>query len=164
MEDDTIKLLKRILESYKDVSRRIVQLEAEIKQTRAANMSPSAALMTGMPRSGAIHDLSEYAARQDELLRELRKQYNTALERKKLTVQLIDELSSESEKLILWYRYIELDKDGGMMRLEDIADKTEYSFSGVRYIIDSGLGHLAKKWERISWKYEKLLPDSEDEV
>lgn len=156
---DDIKAVKELLASYKDASRRALQLEIEIEQLKVSSMSPSGVRYDGMPRSGKISDpTAEYAERADALLRELKRQYADCLAKKKIVIQMIEETPSETEKLILWYRYIKLDRDGRLMRYEKIAVETEYSYGGVRHIIDQAHKHLAERWPEISKKYENLLP------
>lgn len=158
---DSKQEIKNLLASYKDVSRRIVQLEAEIELTRISQMAPSAQTLSAMPKAhNATYDLSDYAARCDELLVELRKQYTAALKKKRLVIQLIDELDDETEKLVLWYRYIKLEQDGRLMRYEMIAVKTSYTYGGVRHIIERAYNSLVEKWPEISKKYLETLAES----
>lgn len=155
---DNVKAVKELLSSYKDASRRALQLEIEIDLLRAGSMSPSGIRYDGMPKSHKIYDLSEYAAKADELLTELKRQYEDCLLKKRIVIQMIEETPSETERLILWYRYVKLDKDGRLMWYEKIAVETGYSYGGVRYIIGQAHKHLAEKWPEIAEKYEKLLP------
>lgn len=155
---DDIRAVKELLASYKDASRRALQLEIEIEQLRVGNMSPSGVHYDGMPKTHTIHDLSEYAEKADELLEELKKQYAICLEKKRIVIQLIEEAPSETEKLILWYRYIKLDRDGRLMWYEKIAVETGYSYGGIRYIIGQAHRHLAEKWPEIIKKYPEILP------
>ena len=156
---DNLQAVKDFLTSYRDIKRRIVQIEAEIELTRLDKMAPSAQLISDMPKAHNTYDLSDYAAKCDALLSDLRSQYDAAIERKRLVIKVIEtETDSEAERLLLWYRYIDLEPDGRLMRYEAIAVKTAYSYGSVRYILRQAHAHLAENWEKICKKYRNTLP------
>lgn len=150
---DNVREVKALLTSYRDASRRALLLKIEIEQLRNSTRYPSSSLLDGMPRSHEKHDLSDYASKADALLRELQRQYNDVLAKKKMVAELIEEAPSENERLMLWLRYVRLEKDGSLMWYETIADKTGYSNGGVRKIINNALIHIAEKWPEIREKY-----------
>lgn len=152
-----IKTMREILGSYRDAVRRADEIQQELGRIRDSYASISSQLMNGMPRSSKIHDLSEFAEKVDDLLQELHKQYDVCVTKKRLIAQLIDEAETETERLLLWYRFVKLEKDGRLMWYERIAVETGYSYGGVRYIIDQGLQSLVRKWPEISVKYQDLL-------
>lgn len=155
---DDVRMVKNLLASYKDASRRALQLEIEIEQLRLDSTTPGGVKYDDMPKAHRIHDLSDYAAKADALLAELQRQYGDILDKKKLVARLIEEAPTEQERLILWYRYIKLRKDGRLMSYEEIAVQTHYSFGSINHILGMAHRHLAEKWPEISEKYDKVLP------
>ena len=153
------KTVKDFLMSYKNASRRALQLEIEIEQLRLNKMSPAGVAYDSMPKSHRIIDLSEYAAKVDDLLIELRGQYDECLEKKRLIILLIEEAPTETERMILWDRYVSLEKNGMLKSYERIAVERGYSYAGVKKILNRAYMHLAEKWPEISEKYDKFLPD-----
>lgn len=152
-----VKTMRELLGSYRDAVRRADEIQMELGRIRDNYASISSQALDGMPHSAKIHDLSEFAEKVDDLLRELRTQYDACVTKKRLIAQLIDEADTETQRLLLWYRFIKLEKDGRLMWYERIAVETGYSYGGVRYIIDQGLQSIVDRWPEISAKYEGLL-------
>ena len=147
--DETRDEIKRFLASYIYAIRRADQIEIEIEYARQSQIMPSKGL-DGMPRSFKISDLSDYAVRIDDLLKELCGQYNKVTLRKRLVIQLIDQLESETEKLILWYRYVTTDARGNRLSWDKIGDKARYSPDYARKLRDKAVESLLPIWPEFS--------------
>lgn len=152
-----VKSMRELLGSYRDAVRRAAEIQLELEKIRDGYSSISAQAMDGMPHVSRVHDLAEYAEKVDDLLQELRRQYDACITKKRLIAQLIDEAENETQRLLLWYRYIKLEKDGRLMWYDRIAVETGYSYGGVRYIIDQGLQSIVDRWPEISAKYQDLV-------
>lgn len=146
--------VKSLLESYRVVEVRIRQIEEDIELIRQEHVMPSRGI-DGMPRTHKIHDLSDFAVRLDELLAELRIQYDRIIDKKRLVIRLVNELPNETELSILWYRYLRLEpgRDARLMDPAEIGEKFGYSERQVYRYIESGLLHLAEIWPTIKEKY-----------
>lgn len=111
---------KAYLRRYLEAKRKQEVLEKEIDELRIERMTPSGLKQDGMPRgSGSGGDLSEYAARLDEMDRELRHQLCEKLRIRKEIVERMESMKDESESLVLRMRYIH------GMKMDQIADKIE---------------------------------------
>lgn len=96
---------KEYLRSYIPAVGAARRLEEEIEQLRADKMAP-ALVMDDMPHAHDQKDLSDYAARLDELERKLIK---ARYERIDLYAEIfadIESLEDETEKTVLTYRYL----------------------------------------------------------
>ena len=126
---------KEYLWRYQNAKRKEAEINEEIMQLRIDKMVPSL-VQDGMPHGFGGGDLSGYAARLDELMRELYEQME-----KKITIRLeisrkIEEMQDETESLLLRYRYIQ------GLKWEDIAVKMEYSWQHVHKIHGKALKHF----------------------
>lgn len=127
---------KKHLKEYGTHVRQIRRIEAEISELRAMKMYPSRN-NDGMPKSRkGQNDLSGYAAKLDELERELGKERHQRIKGYEEIVSQVKRLRSEKEKDVLFYRYIkELD-------WWEIAEKMCYTERWIFKLHDKALSHL----------------------
>lgn len=150
--DETRDEIKRFLASYIYAIRRADQIEIEIEYARQSQIMPSKGL-DGMPHSFKKSDLSDYAVKLDDLLMDLRNQYDRILLQKKLVIALIEELTQENEKLVLWCRYISTDGRGNRLTWIQVGERVGYSSDHARKIRDRAVEHLAEVWPDYQEKY-----------
>lgn len=132
-ENDKKKLF---LKSYLRDKQAVIRIEEQLAELRLSKLSPSVSMRDGMPHGSNMTDLSDYAAKVDELERELmRKRYNRIQSFQKVQAS-IEELEDETEKSLLTYRYLI------GMQWETIAVKMEYSWRTIHYIHSRALEHL----------------------
>ena len=132
--------------------KRAEQIELEIMFTRQSQIMPSKGL-DGMPHSFKKSDLSDYAVKLDDLLMDLRNQYDRILRQKKLVMALIEELNHENEKLVLWCRYISTDARGNRQTWEQIGERVGYSAGHARAIRDKAIAELVDIWPEYKAQY-----------
>ena len=77
-----------------------------------------------------------YAAKLDELLRELEDQMNERIQLRREIVRKIECMDSETEKAVLRYRYIH------MLKWEEIAVKMHYGYRNVLKVHGRALEHF----------------------
>ena len=128
---------KKYLRSYRDHVRRIHRIEAEVAELRAMKLHPSMKSGDGMPHgSGGQNDLSGYAADLDSMIRELAAEKRQRLKAYQQILGQIGRLPNESEKDVLFYRYIK-----GLDWWE-IAEKMQYSQRHVTRLHGKALAHF----------------------
>ena len=150
--DEMTTAIKKFLASYIYAMKRAEQIELEIMFTRQSQIMPSKGL-DGMPHSFKKSDLSDYAVKLDDLLMDLRNQYDRILRQKKLVMALIEELNHENEKLVLWCRYISTDARGNRQTWDQIGERVGYSAGHARAIRDKAIAELADIWPEYKAKY-----------
>ncbi len=97
---------KLFLKSYMQAKNDVFRLEMQLTELRLNKLTPSMVPDDGMPHASGISDLSDYAARVDELERKLlQKRYRRIRAFKKVQAA-IERLESEQEKDLLTYRYL----------------------------------------------------------
>lgn len=97
---------KEFLNKYQKSKRTIYRLEMQLEAVRADKMFPSCMIGDGMPHSHDPSDLSEYAAKVDEINREIKKEkYESVVICHKVR-SAIEQVDGENEKDVLTYRYI----------------------------------------------------------
>ena len=96
---------KRYLFGYRDALRKQKAIEEEIRELRLKKMLPSLT-QDGMPHGSGGSDMSGYAAKLDELLRDLDEQAQRCIDIRKEIVKKIEAMQDETEKLVLRLRYI----------------------------------------------------------
>ena len=126
---------KEYLWRYQNAKRKEAEINEEIMQLRIDKMVPSL-VQDGMPHGSGGGDLSEYAARLDELMSELYDQMERSIEIRLEISRKIEEMQDETESLLLRYRYIQ------GLKWEDIAVKMEYSWQHVHKIHGKALKHF----------------------
>ena len=131
----TIEEKKAFLRQYQHSKRVQASLEDEIATLQASVMI-SANAMDGMPHGSSKSDLSGYAAKLDEMERELIAEIEHGCAMRRTILDAIEMLPNESEKIVLRFRYI------NGYKWEEIAEKTYYSYMHVNRIHGSALEHL----------------------
>lgn len=98
---------KEFLQSYRRAKRKVERLERQLRELRLNKLSPSAINGDGMPHSTDIADLSDYAAKLDEIERDIisaRYERICAFQRVQKAIEM---MADEQEKNLLTYRYID---------------------------------------------------------
>ncbi len=116
---------KRYLFGYRDALRKQKAIEEEIRELRLNRMLPSLT-QDGMPHGSGGSDMSGYAAKLDELLRDLDEQAQRCIDIRREIAGKIEAMQDETEKLVLRLRYIHGKK------WEEIAVEMGYEF---RYVL-----------------------------
>lgn len=124
---------KEYLWGYKKALQSQKAIEEEIDQLRQDKMYPGSLEQNGMPHGSGCSDLSGYAAKLDELLRELKEQLEKKIEIRREITQKIDAMPDETESLLLRYRYIHL------LKWEEVAVKMDYSWKQIHRIHGNAL-------------------------
>lgn len=126
---------KLFLRSYLRDKQAVIRIEEQLAELRANKISPSV-INDGMPHGTELSDLSDYAARVDELERELiQKRYDRICSFQKVQAA-IEAVEDEAEKDLLTYRYLR------GMKWEEIAVKMGYSWRKIHYLHGDALEHL----------------------
>lgn len=97
---------KEYLMSYQLAKRDVTRLEEQLAELRIGKMSPGCEIGDGLPHAHNATDLSGYAAKVDELEREIvaaRYRRICAFEQVR---DCIEAMEDEREKLLLTYRYL----------------------------------------------------------
>lgn len=126
---------KEYLWQYRKALQKEKEIEEEIYQLRMNKISPSL-VQDGLPHGSGGSDLSGYAAKIDELLRDLEKQMNKRIELRLRISREIESMSDETESLLLRYRYIQ------GLKWEDIALRMDYSWQHIHKIHAKALQHF----------------------
>lgn len=129
---DTEKI-KKFLKSYLRCRMAAVRLQEQINELRLDRLFPRGIMGDGMPKGSDVGDLSEYAAKIDELERKLLDKMKELIETFAKVQTAIDGLDSEVEKSVLTYRYIR------GMKWEEIAAVMSYSWQYIHKIHASAL-------------------------
>lgn len=103
--DNENELKKEYLRSYIPAVNAARRIEEEIEQLRADKMAP-ALVMDDMPHAHDQKDLSDYAAKLDELERKLIKARYKRIDLYAEIFADIERLEDETEKTVLTYRYL----------------------------------------------------------
>ena len=131
---------KEYLRSYRKHGSRIKRIEAELEEIRSMKMNPSVQNNDGMPRgSSSQSDLSDYAAELDTLEDKLYKEGVEQVRKYKEIEYAIKQISDESEKDILYYRYIKGWDWWKVAQAMEISERQVYRLHG------KALKHLQKK-------------------
>lgn len=123
---------KEYLRGYRKHGRKIRRIEAEIEEIRSMKLYPSMN-NDGMPHGGNQTDLSKYAAELTELEQKL---YQEGIEQLRAYNDISIEINSvkdESEKDVLFYRYIK------GLEFWEIAKEMEYSERQIHRIHEKAL-------------------------
>ena len=97
---------KLFLKSYMQAKNDVFRLEMQLAELRLNKLTPSMVSDDGMPHASGISDLSDYAARVDELERELLQKRYRRIRAFKKVQEAIERMESEQEKDLLTYRYL----------------------------------------------------------
>ena len=101
-----IEQKKEFLNSYQNAKRAERRIELQIEELKQSKISPGSVAGDGMPRAHVQSDLSEYAARLDELEEKLRATRKRKLAELRKVQQAIERMDDEEEKDVLTYKYI----------------------------------------------------------
>lgn len=101
----TIDEKKEYLKSYRKIGRELRSLSEEIRQLRDAWVLPSI-VADGLPKSNGGSDLSEYAARLDELERKLREKAAELYKRQTEIEANISAMKDANERTVLRNYYL----------------------------------------------------------
>lgn len=126
---------KEYLYQYRKALLKEKAIEDEICQLRLDKVAPSL-VQDGMPHGSGGGDLSGYAAKMDELFRELKDQMEKRIDLRLQISRKIEEISDETESLLLRYRYIQ------GLKWEDIALRMDYSWRGIHKVHARALQHF----------------------
>lgn len=127
---------KEYLRKYRKHERRINRISAEIEEIRLMKLNASCKGNSGMPRGSRQQDLSDYVLRLEELEESL---YTEGVERTKEYKEImnsVQQLEDESERDILFYRYIK------GLSFWEISDKMGYSERQIHRIHGRALFNL----------------------
>lgn len=127
---------KDFLNSYLEAKKAEKRIEIQIKELQQNKLSPGCFSSDGMPRGSNTSDLSDYAAKLDELEQELwTERYRKLFEFERVQ-KAIEEMPYEDEKLVLTYKYI------NNFRWGKIASEMGYAVRSVQYIHGDALKHI----------------------
>ena len=126
---------KQYLRRYQTAKRRVGLIQEEIEELRSSKTSP-VGLGDGMPRGSGTSDLSGYAARLDELLRELEAEREMQMVTYREIRQQIGMVPDTIEQEILSRRYLI------GQSWEKIAVEMKYSYRHVTKLHGYALNHF----------------------
>lgn len=126
---------KQYLRRYQMAKRRVGLIQEEIEELRSSKTSP-VGLGDGMPRGSGTSDLSGYAARLDELLRELEAEKEVQMVTYREIRCRVKEMSDPIEQEILSRRYLI------GQSWEKIAVEMKYSYRHVTKLHGHALNHF----------------------
>ena len=127
---------KQYLRRYQTAKRRVGLIQEEIEELRSSKTSP-VGLRDGMPHGSGTSDLSGYAARLDELLRELEAEKEMQMVTYREIRQQIGMVPDAIEQEILSRRYLI------GQSWEKIAVEMKYSYRHVTKLHGHALNHFA---------------------
>lgn len=126
---------KQYLRRYQTAKRRVALIQEEIEELRSSKTSP-VGLGDGMPHGSGTSDLSGYAARLDELLRELEAEKEMQMVTYQEIRQQIGMVPDAIEQEILSRRYLI------GQSWEKIAVEMKYSYRHVTKLHGHALNHF----------------------
>jgi DNA-directed RNA polymerase specialized sigma subunit len=127
---------KEYLWKYQSSVRRAARIEAELHEVRSMKMSISVGSNDGMPRGSGQSDLSSYAARLDNLERNLVNERYKRIKLYENIAEQIEKLPNTNEKDVLFFRYIK-----GLDWYE-IAEKMSFTERHIHRLHGKALVHL----------------------
>ena len=130
---------KQYLRRYQVAKRRVGLIQEEIEELRSSKTSP-VGLGDGMPHGSGTSDLSGYAARLDELLRELEAEKEMQMVTYREIRQQIGMVPDAIEQEILSRRYLI------GQSWEKIAVEMKYSYRHVTKLHGHALNHFEIVW------------------
>lgn len=135
-EKTEIEKKKEFLQSYQVAKRDVDRLEEQLAELRIGKMSPSCDIGDGLPHAHNTTDLSEYAAKLDELEGEIMAaRYQRILAYQRVR-NCIETLEGERGKMLLTYRYI------CGLKWEEICVRMDYKWRQVHRIHAVALENL----------------------
>lgn len=126
---------KKYLRGYRAHSKKIKRIEAEIEEIRSMKLYPSVN-NDGMPHGNSQSDLSEYAAKLNEMENDLYQEGVKEFESYNDIMNRIKNIAEEDERDVLFYRYIK------GMEWWNIAADMDYSESWIYELHGRALKNL----------------------
>ena len=126
---------KLFLRSYLRDKKAVIRIEEQLAELRANKIFPSV-INDGMPHGTVSNDLSDYAAKIDELERELMRKREKKIDSFRKVQTAIEAVENETEKDLLTYRYLK------GMKWEEIAVEMGYSWRKIHYLHGDALEHF----------------------
>lgn len=97
---------KEFLMEYQVAKRDVIRLEEQLEELRIGKMSPGCMIGDGMPHAHNPSDLSDYAAKMEEIGQKIiDARYRRVMVFQRVQ-QAIEEMDNEREKTLLTYRYL----------------------------------------------------------
>jgi len=127
---------KQYLRRYQTAKRRVGLIQEEIEELRSIKTSP-VGLGDGMPRGSGTSDLSGYAARLDELLRELEAEKEMQMVTYHEIWNQVKKIPNATEQEVLTRRYLI------GQSWEKIAVEMHYSYRQIIRIHGAALQHFS---------------------
>jgi DNA-directed RNA polymerase specialized sigma subunit len=126
---------KRYLNSYLALRSRLKRLGLMYIQCDLDTMLPSIQ-SDGMPHAHNPHGLETYAQKRDKLERDIEKTRQELIDKLSEIVWNIEQMADETERSVLYYRYIE------GMKWDDVADTVGYTRQHTDRIHGEALRHF----------------------
>lgn len=123
---------------YRWNKKRIRRLAEQIEELRTRKAYPGSPSLDAMPHGSNPSDLSDYAARLDELERRLGEEQVAADRAALEVIETINRLSDEDEKSVLTLYYVR------GYRWDRVAVEVSYSWRHVLRLRDQAVKHLAR--------------------
>ena len=127
---------KEYLNQYRHLQREQEDVESLLKDLLEDYASPKSPQFDAMPRSGKPHDLSDYVAKHDDLLRQLRRIKSDKWFLQTEILDKIGEMTDARERRLMVLRYLR------GMTFRQIARSLCCSEDHVRHIHGSALQHF----------------------
>ena len=127
---------KQYLRRYQAAKRRAKMIQEEIEELRSSKTSP-VGLGDGMPRGSGTSDLSGYAARLDELMRELEAEREMQMVTYREIWNQVKKIPNATEQEVLTRRYLI------GQSWEKIAVEMHYSYRQIIRIHGAALQHFS---------------------
>ena len=105
MSEYDTQFAKNFLKGYQNALKKLETIRLQIDELRASQLG-GCINYTDMPKAHNIKDLSDYAAKYDELLRKFCDEKNEALCQMEQIHQVISTLQNQEEQKLLVLRYI----------------------------------------------------------
>ena len=123
---------------YRWNKKRIRRLAEQIEELRTRKAYPGSPSLDAMPHGSNPSDLSDYAARLDELERRLGEEQVAADRAALEIIETINRLTDEDEKSVLTLYYVR------GYRWDRVAVEVSYSWRHVLRLRDQAVKHLAR--------------------
>lgn len=134
---------KTYLLRYMDACREAQDIELHMAQLKLKYAVPSAIRYTDMPTAhDSNHDLSEYAAKMDQLERMLFRKYSECIDIEVDIIMRLDKMDDQLERQVLRHRYTDITDNGRLCPWEQVADKVGYSRRTVERVHGTALLHF----------------------
>ena len=140
---------KRYLNSYLSIKSRLKRLGLMYIQCDLDTMLPSIQ-SDGLPHAHNPHGLETYAQKRDKLERDIEQTRKELIDKLSEIVWNIDHMADETERSVLYYRYIE------GMKWDDVADTVGYTRQHTDRIHGEALRHFNPAVITKSKSYDKM--------